>query len=59
LIVFIAFAIRLLAPSCFLAVLSTILFLEWKYGDAWLLVKAVAQARNASPRIEMPWLAAG
>jgi hypothetical protein len=43
--------------SCFF--IGTILFVEWKGGDARLLVKARAKARDASPRIEIPWLAAG
>jgi len=36
-----------------------ILFVEWKCGYARLLIKARAKARDASPRIEIPWLAAG
>jgi hypothetical protein len=43
--------------SCFFTV--AILFAEWKCGYARSRVKARAKARDASPRIEIPWLAAG
>src|SRR5258708_16152020 len=43
--------------SCFFTV--PILCVAWKCGDARLLVKARTQARDASPRIAIPWLVAG
>jgi hypothetical protein len=45
--------------SCFFTVLSPLLGVSWKCGYARLLLKARPKAVHASPRLVIPWLAAG